>query len=71
VAKAKSVTPKKEGQPAFGEDPVVTLRLTPELTRQIDEWAEAHGEKSRSHAMRRLLGMALNTPMSTRKGAAK
>jgi hypothetical protein len=68
MAKSKTIERETSGLSATGENPVVTIRLPLELAQQIDAWAEANGEESRSHAMLRLLGMALNVPK--RKGVA-
>ena len=60
MAKSKSAS-RKMGL-GTGNAPVVTVRLPYELIRQVDQWAKANGEETRSHAIRRLLGMALGTP---------
>jgi len=67
MAKSKSAS-RKTMDLGMGNAPVVTVRLPHELTVQIDKWAEANGEETRSHAIRRLLGMALGAPK--RKGVA-
>jgi ribbon-helix-helix CopG family protein len=58
-ARPNAMTAKSKGT---GDAPVVTVRLPHELTRQIDQWAKANGEETRSHAIRRLLGMAWGAP---------
>lgn len=52
--------PKKRGRPATGKDPLVGVRMPPELTEQIDAWAEKN-EHSRASAIRHFveLGLAL------------
>jgi hypothetical protein len=69
MAKSKNVERETRGLSATGENPVVTIRLPLELAQQIDAWAEANGEESRSHAMLRLLGTVLNV-VPKRKGVA-
>jgi metal-responsive CopG/Arc/MetJ family transcriptional regulator len=56
----KSVHRKSRGRPA-GRLYVETIpvRLTPDLSQRIDEWAKANGEDSRSETMRRLLELGL------------
>jgi hypothetical protein len=57
----KSVkSPKKRGpgRPATGKDPFIGLRMPPELTAQIDVWAERNAI-NRSEAIRRLVDKAL------------
>jgi Ribbon-helix-helix protein, copG family len=67
MAKSIIVTRKKKGRPSTGQDPVMTVRLPPDLTRRINEWAKANGEESRSEAMRKLLEHGLATPKPSRK----
>jgi hypothetical protein len=55
-----TVTPKKRGRPATGQDPVLTVRLSPNTRLAIENWAKQQKDKpSRSEAIRRLIEMAL------------
>jgi len=57
---SEKVTPKRPGRPATGRDPVLTVRLPPELRSDIESWAKQQKDKpSRSEAIRRLLEFAL------------
>jgi len=60
--KSITVIPKKRGRgrPATGRDPLVALRLPPEMIKAIDDWAARNGE-SRSQAMRALLERGLRS----------
>jgi Ribbon-helix-helix protein, copG family len=52
----KKVTPKKKrGRPATGRDPVMTVRLPPELVESMDRWAKENGYPDRSSAIRALI----------------
>ncbi|MBX9841082.1 MAG: ribbon-helix-helix domain-containing protein [Xanthobacteraceae bacterium] len=55
----KKVIPKKRGRPATGKDPLVALRLPPELIKAIDAWAAKFGKASRSEAIRTLIETSL------------
>jgi hypothetical protein len=59
MAKSITVRRKKRGRPATGVDPLVAVRLPPELIKAIDEWAKQSGERSRSHAIRALIERGL------------
>ena len=50
--------PKKRGRPATGKDPMLTFRSPPELTAEIEAFAEQI-EKPRSEAIRRLVEKGL------------
>jgi hypothetical protein len=55
-----TVTPKKRGRPATGQDPVLTIRLAPSARLAIENWARQQKDKpSRSEAIRRLIEIAL------------
>lgn len=71
--KAKKVTPKGPGRPATGRDPVVALRLSPDLQAAIDRWAAQQPRKaSRSEAIRQLIELSLGNagPASRSKKAS-
>jgi hypothetical protein len=64
-----TVTPKKRGRPATGQDPVLTVRLPPNTRLAIESWAGRQKDKpSRSEAIRRLIEIALSTKV---KGGAR
>jgi Arc/MetJ-type ribon-helix-helix transcriptional regulator len=68
MAKSISVIQKKRGRPATGHDPVMAIRLPPDLTERIDEWMKASNAQSRSDAIRQLIELGLDTSASkTRK----
>jgi hypothetical protein len=55
-----SAKPKKRGRPATGRDPMIGLRASPKLRRQIEAWAKRQDDKpSLSEAMRRLIEAGL------------
>jgi hypothetical protein len=57
-----TVTPKKRGRPATGQDPVLTVRLPPSTRSAIEKWAKQQKDRpSRSEAIRRLIEIALAT----------
>ena len=66
----------RRGRPAAG-DPLIGVRLPPELIKAIDAWAAREGAASRSEAIRRLIGRSLTAaaqkPRSGQrhKGASK
>jgi Arc/MetJ-type ribon-helix-helix transcriptional regulator len=65
-----TVTPKKRGRPATGQDPVLTVRLPPDTRLAIENWAKQQKDRpSRSEAIRRLIEIALasKTKSHTRK----
>jgi Arc/MetJ-type ribon-helix-helix transcriptional regulator len=75
---AKAIKPKKRsrGRAATGKDPLVGVRLPPQLIKQIDTWAKREGVSSRSEAIRRLVDQSLvaaaQQPLRGRhKGASK
>jgi hypothetical protein len=67
----KKVLPKKKrGRPATGKDPMMSLRMPPELKVQIDAWAAHQDDKPpRSEAIRRLIEQALAA--APKRGKAK
>jgi Arc/MetJ-type ribon-helix-helix transcriptional regulator len=74
VRKSIRVIPKKRGRPATGKDPLVAVRLPPEMIREIDAWAKHNTGGSRSEAIRRFIEKALAgtiAPRQPRKGAAR
>lgn len=55
-----SVKPKKRGRPATGRDPLVAIRMPPDLTAAIDTFAAEHEPPaSRSEAVRALVSRQL------------
>ena len=55
-----SVKPKKRGRPATGRDPLVAIRMPPDLTAAIDTFAaELEPPASRSEAVRALVSRQL------------
>jgi hypothetical protein len=64
-----TVTRKKRGRPATGQDPVLTIRLPLALRTTIESWAKQQKDKpTRSEAIRRLIEIAL-TGKSKRQGS--
>jgi hypothetical protein len=59
MGKSMRAIPKKRGRPATGKDPLVALRLPPEMTKAIDAWAARNDKASRSEAIRRLVERGL------------
>jgi hypothetical protein len=61
MAKPNKVIPKKKrGRPATGKDPLTALRLPPNLTNAIAQWAsEQPDNPNRSAAIRRLIELGL------------
>ncbi len=54
------VQQKKRGRPASGTDPMVGVRMPPELRQAVDDWAAAQPDKpSRSEAIRLLVSDGL------------
>jgi Ribbon-helix-helix protein, copG family len=55
--KSIKVIPKKRGRgrPATGKDPLVALRLPPELIAAVDAWVSRHKAASRSAAIRAMI----------------
>ena len=64
---------KKRGRPATGQDPVVPVRLPPEIIKKIDHWGAKQPEpaRSRSEAIRRLVETALAKAEAARTGRVK
>jgi hypothetical protein len=51
---------RKRGRPATGNDPMMALRMSPELKIEVDDWAAKQADQpSRSEAIRRLVEQAL------------
>lgn len=50
---------KKRGRPATGKDPLIALRLPPELIKAVDAWAERCKVPSRSAAVRTMVETAI------------
>jgi len=78
ASKSIKVKPKKRsrGRPATGKDPLVGVRLPPEMIKQIDTWAKREGVTSRSEAIRRLVDQSLvaatqQPRRGSHKGASK
>jgi len=68
----EKVRPKKRGRPATGKDPMMSLRIPPELTKAVDQWASSQeGGPSRSEAFRRLVELGLATASSARPPSRK
>ena len=66
--KSIRVIQKKRGRPATGHDPVVAIRLSPELIARVDGWAAAQQPPvSRSEAVRTLIEKALLKPRSAQR----
>jgi predicted DNA-binding protein len=58
MAGSIGVKHKKRGRPATGHDPLVGLRLSPEMTARVDAWAERQN-LTRSEAIRQMIEQAL------------
>jgi metal-responsive CopG/Arc/MetJ family transcriptional regulator len=58
MRKSISVTPKKRGRPATGRDPLITVRLPPELIEEIAEEA-ARLKLGRSQVIREAIQKGL------------
>jgi Arc/MetJ-type ribon-helix-helix transcriptional regulator len=76
--KSIRIKPKKRGRgrPATGKDPLVGVRLPPEMIKQIDTWAKREGVASRSEAIRHLVEQSLlaatqQPRRGSHKGASK
>jgi Arc/MetJ-type ribon-helix-helix transcriptional regulator len=50
---------KKRGRPATGTDPIIPIRLPPEMVEAIDAWGKRERIGSRSEAVRRLVDLGL------------
>ncbi len=50
--------PKKRGRPATGKNPLVGVRMAPELTKAVDAWA-AKNEHTRASAIRHFVEQGL------------
>lgn len=58
MTKSNTVVQKKRGRPATGSDPIVQIRMPPDLIDQVDIWAK-YQETRRSDAIRRLIEFGL------------
>ena len=62
------VEPKKRGRPpSGGRDPLIGVRLPPEMLKRIDALAAKKGEGSRSQEIRALLDVGLEASKPSRK----
>jgi hypothetical protein len=61
---------KKRGRPATGQDPVVAVRLSRALIKEIDGWGARQDEvtSTRSEAVRRLVEIGLAASQQPRRG---
>ena len=50
--------PKKRGRPATGKDPLVGVRMSPELTKAVDAWAKKNAH-TRASAIRYFVEVGL------------
>jgi Arc/MetJ-type ribon-helix-helix transcriptional regulator len=67
----EKVIPKKPGRPATGRH-LLTVRLPPTLTSNIEAWVKQQNDKpSRSEAIRRLLEFALKAKAKRQNAADK
>jgi hypothetical protein len=72
MAKSLSALQKKRRRPATRpQDPVIALRLAPDLVRRIDTWAKRQGAASRSDAIRDLLERSIVGSRPLRKRSKK
>jgi hypothetical protein len=54
---------KKGGRPATGKDPMIGVRVPPEMRREIEAWAARQPDSlSFSEAVRRLINRGLLSP---------
>jgi hypothetical protein len=64
----KSTRKKKRGRPATGRDPVASIRISPQLRKNIDEWSSTQPDNpSLSEAVRRLVDHALAHPPKSKR----
>ena len=64
-----TVTPKKRGRPATGQDPVLTVRLPLTLRSMVETWAKQQKDTpSRSEAIRRLIEAGLARKVKRQRG---
>ena len=72
MRKSISVKQKKRGRPATGHDPLVGIRLPPEMINQVEEWSKKNGAETRSEGIRRLIERGLaSEPQAERRRAAR
>jgi hypothetical protein len=73
MAKSNKVVPKKRrGRPATGRDPVTAIRLSQELRKTVDAWAERQDDKpARSEAIRRLVEIGLTVRTKSKQAPAE
>jgi hypothetical protein len=61
-----SAKPKKRGRPATGRNPMIGLRVSPDLRERIERWATAQSDTPLlSEAIRRLVELGLASPRRT------
>jgi Ribbon-helix-helix protein, copG family len=53
-----NVEQKRRGRPATGTDPLIGVRLPPDMIKALDAWAKAQG-LTRSAALRTMIEQAL------------
>ncbi|OYY84620.1 MAG: hypothetical protein B7Y61_08740 [Rhizobiales bacterium 35-66-30] len=62
-----TVKPKKRGRPATGKDPLVGVRMPPDLVAKLDDWcAKQAPAPSRSAAIRAFVEAGLSKADSTK-----
>jgi len=56
---------RRPGRPATGKDPMMALRMSPDIRAEIEAWAsQQDGQPSRSEAIRRLVELGLKAKRS-------
>ena len=70
MARSIPAKQKKRGRPATGYDPMIGLRLAPDLTARVDDWAERQSV-SRSEAIRQMIEQALDSYDQANRGKRK
>jgi hypothetical protein len=62
MAKSIPAKRKKRGRPATGLDPMVGLRMAPEVRKAVEAWAQRQDDKlSFSEAIRRMIEIVLKS----------
>jgi hypothetical protein len=70
MKKSIKVKPKKRGRPATGRDPVMGLRMSPNLRGAVVKWAEIQPDNpSVSEATRRLIELGLTVKARSKQGS--
>jgi hypothetical protein len=54
-----AVAPRKRGRPATGSDPVVRVKMPPDVIQAIERWAAKFADLDRSSAIRALVELGL------------